>query len=128
VAIKLESIIFVLGISMYIAMPAVLVWGWLRWAKRTEPRTLCSTLSLIGFLLATISGLLAILTFFYAIVIGFRFYDPPLLRIYRWGLLLSLTGFLFAISGVWRTNPLRWHAPASAVGMFLFWFVAALGE
>jgi hypothetical protein len=127
-AIKLESIIFGLGISMYIAMPVVLVWGWVRWKKRTQPRTLCSTLSLIGFSLATLSGLLAILTVFYAIAIPFRFYDPSLLRIYRWGLLLSLTGFLFAISGVWRANPLRWYAPAGAVGMFLFWFVAASGE
>src|SRR6266481_1287199 len=126
--IKLESIIFVLGISMYIAMPVVLVWGWVRWTKRTQPRTLCSKLSLIGFSLSTVSGLLAILTFFYAITIGFRFYDPPLLRIYRWGLLLSLIGFLFAISGVWRANPLRWHAPAGAVGMFLFWLVAASFE
>jgi|SRR2546428_3974851 len=126
--VAIESIVVILGISMYIAMPVVLVWGWVRWSKCTQPRTVFSTLSLIGFTLATASGLLAIFTIFYAFAIGFRYYDPPLLRIYRWGLLLSLSGFLFAISGVWRSNPLRWHAPAGAVGMFLFWFVAASSE
>ena len=126
--VAIESIIVILGISMYIAMPVVLVLGWVRWSRCTKPRTVFSTLSLIGFTLATTSGLLAIVTIFYAFAIGFPYYDPLLLRIYRWGLLLSLSGFLFAISGVWRSNPLRWHAPAGAMGMFVFWFVAASME
>jgi hypothetical protein len=127
-AMTIEAIIFVLGISMYIAMPVVIVWGWMLWKKRTQPRTLLSTLSFIGFTLATMSGLLAIFTILYAIAVGFPFYDPLLLKIFRWGLLLSLAGFVVSICGVWRPNPLRWHAPASAAGMFLFWFVMALGE
>jgi len=59
---------------------------------------------------------------------GFPFYDPLLLRIYRWGALLSLSGIVFAVIGVWRPSPLRWHAPACAIGTLLFWFAAAMGE
>jgi hypothetical protein len=59
---------------------------------------------------------------------GFPFYDPRLLKIYVCGLLLSLAGILCAIGGVWRAGPVRWHAPACAVGMLLFWFMAAIGE
>jgi hypothetical protein len=35
-AMIIEAIIFVLGISMYIAMPVVIVWGWMLW-KSTRP-------------------------------------------------------------------------------------------
>src|ERR1700739_4293558 len=121
-------IIFVLGFSMYMVMPVVIVWGWLRWKKRTQPRNVFSTLSLIGFTFATASGLLAVFSIAYAIAFRFRFYDPTLLKIFGLGFLLSLVGFLFAVCGAWRPNPLRWHAPAGAAGMCLFWFVAALGE
>jgi hypothetical protein len=48
--------------------------------------TLFSVLSLIGFTLASASGLLAVSSVLYAHAIGgFPFYDPRLLRIYRWG-------------------------------------------
>jgi len=113
---------------MYIVMPVVIVWGWLRWKKGTQPRNVFSTLSLIGFTFATASSLLAVFSIACAIAFGFRHYDPTLLKIFRSGLLLSLVGFLFAVCGVWRASPLRWHAPAGAAGMFLFWFVAVLGE
>jgi hypothetical protein len=120
-------VLFVVGI--YIALPAVMIWGWLRWSKRIQPQTLASILSLIGFTLATASGLLAISSMLYAHAVGgFPFYDPLLLRIYRWGALLSLSGTVFALIGVWRPGPLRWHAPACAVGTLLFWFAAAVGE
>jgi hypothetical protein len=114
---------------VYIALPAVITWGWVRWWKRTQPRTPFSILSLIGFTLATASGLLAISAMLYARAVGgFPFYDPLLLRIYRWGALLSLSGIVFAVIGVWRPSPLRWHAPACAIGTLLFWFAAAMGE
>jgi hypothetical protein len=120
-------VLFVVGV--YIALPAVITWGWVRWWKRTQPRTPFSILSLIGFTLATASGLLAISAMLYARAVGgFPFYDPLLLRIYRWGALLSLSGIVFAVIGVWRPSPLRWHAPACAIGTLLFWFAAAMGE
>ena len=119
-------VLFVVGI--YLALPAAMIWG-VRLLKRTQPRTWPSVLSLLGFALATASGLLATASVLYAHSIGgFPFYDPLLLRIYRWGALLSLSGTVFALIGVWRPGPLRWHAPACAVGTLLFWFAAAMGE
>ncbi|HTD24531.1 MAG TPA: hypothetical protein VK738_17870 [Terriglobales bacterium] len=120
-------VLFVIGI--YIALPAVMIWGWVRWTKRREPRTAFSTLSLIGFTLGTVSGLLAISAMLYARAVGgFPFYDASLMRIYRWGALLSLAAMVFAIIGLWRPSPLRWHAPVCAVGTLVFWLAAAAGE
>lgn len=125
-----ESVLVVLlAVGFYVGLPAAMIWGWVRWWKRTQPRTPFSILSLIGFTLATASGLLAILAMLYARAVGgFQFYDPLLLRIYRWGALLSLSGIVFAVIGVWRPSPLRWHAPVCAIGTLLFWFAAAMGE
>jgi hypothetical protein len=58
----------------------------------------------------------------------FPYYDPLLLRVFRIGVLISLGGIVFGISGVWRPSPLRWHAPVCAVGMLTFWILAASGE
>jgi hypothetical protein len=85
-------------------------------------------LSLAGFTLASASALLAISAVVYAQAIGFPFYDPRLLRAYRWGCLLSISGIVFAISGVWRKSPLRWLAPACSVGTLLFWLMATTSE
>src|SRR5882724_3164938 len=108
-------VLFVIGI--YIALPAVMIGGWVRWVKRREPRTAFATLSLIGFTLGTVSGLLAISAMLYARAGGgFSFYDPSLMKIYRWGALLSVAAMVFAIVGLWRPSSLRWHAPICAVG------------
>jgi hypothetical protein len=124
-----QSVVLLLIVAIYIALPLGMVWGWIRWARQKQPWTPCSTLSLISLTLATASGLLAVCSLVYAHVIGgFAFYDPLLLRIYRWGSWLSLAGVAFAILGVWRPNPLRWHAPACSTGMLLFWFAAAMSE
>jgi len=113
----------------YVAAPAVLIWGWVRWMWRPKQRNLCSILSLASFSLATASALLAVLARIYAFSIGgFPYFDPRLLKIYRWGILLSLTGILLGISGVWRPSSLRWHAPACAVGTLMFWTMAASSE
>jgi hypothetical protein len=124
------SMILVLyAVTIYIALPAAMVWGWARWSKRSQSRTVLSILSLVGFIFATASGLLVISAVLYARAVGgFPFYDPSLLRIYRWGALLSLSGIVFAIIGVWRPGPLRWHAPVCAIGTLVFWLGAAAGE
>jgi len=125
----LSIILFLMWMSSIVSVPVMLSWGWVRWVKRKQPLTLPGILSAAGFALATGSALLAIATILYAGAIGgFPFYDPRLLRVYRWGVLLSLSGTVFAVGGLWRPNPLRWHAPACAGGMFLLWFLAALGE
>ncbi|MGA6986699.1 MAG: hypothetical protein WBZ01_11655 [Terriglobales bacterium] len=123
------QVMFVILIAIgYLASPIVLVWGWLRWVRLPKLRTVASTLSFAGFLLATASALLAVATMAYAQVHHFPYYDPLLLRIFRWGALLSLGGIVFGIGGVWRPNSLRWHAPASAVCMLTFWVMMASME
>jgi hypothetical protein len=120
----------VYAIFVYCALPITLVIGWARWAKREQTNaTLWSILSLIGFTFATLSAFLAVSSIAYARAIGgFPFYDPLLMKIYRWGGRLSLAGFVFGVVGCWRGNPLRWYAPACAVAVFIFWFGAAFGE
>lgn len=127
-----EATGFILGalfVTVIVALPVAMVWGWLRWWKSNVPRTVSSTLSLIGFALATASALLAISSSIYGAARGgFPYYDPLLMKIYIWGLLLSLSALVFAILGVWRRGPLRWHAPGCAAGTLLLWFVAAISE
>jgi hypothetical protein len=116
-------------ITINIALPTVMIWGWVRWTKREKQWTVFSVLSLIGFALATASGLLAISSSLYALKIGgFPYYDPLLMRIYRWGALLSSTGIIFAIVGVWRPSSLRWHALVCTAGTLMFWLASAEGE
>src|SRR5579862_8967279 len=103
------SVQIVFGILValsYIVSPAMLIWGWTRWARRPKLRTATSILSLFGFTLATASAALAVSSVVYAHFHHFDFYDPLLLRIFRRGFLLSLGGILFGVGGVWRQNSL----------------------
>jgi len=125
----LPMIVLVVWISIIAGILVTLAWGCGRWAKRKQPRTLSAALSVAGFSLATASALLAITSMLYAQAIGgFSFYDPRLLRIYRWGALLSFVGTVVALGGLWRPNLLRWHALVSALGTLVFWVLAAYGE
>jgi hypothetical protein len=122
-------LLFFIVVGIYLGQPVLLAWGWMRLFKRREPWRLVPTLSLIGFSLATASALLAISAAAYAYLVrSFPFHDPLLMRIYSWGMRLSLGGFLFGLAGVWRKGPLRWLAPVCAVGTLIFWVVAAWGE
>lgn len=123
-----ELVFGILIILGYIVSPPMLIWGWARWLGRPNPRTVPSILSFVGFIFATAATVLAVSTLAYAQVHHFAFYDPLLLRIFRWGLLLSLVGVLFGIGGVWRKSSLRWHAPVCALGTLAFWIIAAEGE
>jgi hypothetical protein len=125
-----EAAFLVLTLFSWIITPIILIWGWTRWTKTQKLRTASSFLSLSGFILATSSALLAFSAVTYAHILpnGFPFYDPSLMRIYKWGALLSIGGFCLGIGGVWRKNSLRWHSPISALGMFSFWLLAAEGE
>ena len=119
---------WILGVFGYLGSPAILIWGWARWLRQPKLRTIPATLSLVSFVLATASALLAISSIAFAQVHHFRYYDPLLLRIFRWGTLLSLGGIAFGTGGVWRRSSLRWHAPVSAFGTLAFWLVAISGE
>jgi hypothetical protein len=124
-----QAVVLVLVVGMYLALPLMTIWGWMRWAAHSHPRTSSSILSLIGFTFASASVVLAISSLIYAHATGgFPFYDPLLLRIYRTGTLFSLLGIAFSLSGVWRPSPLRWHAGLCSTGTLLFWFFSAMGE
>jgi hypothetical protein len=124
-----EIVLIVFAIAVYVVVPAAIIAGWINWVKRRVPESRFSMFSLVAFGLATCSGLLALISLIYAHAIGgFAYYDPQLLRFYRWGAILSDMGVVLGIIGCWRRNPLRWYAPLCALGMSLFWGVAAMGE
>jgi hypothetical protein len=115
--------------AAYLIAPVMLIWGWVRWFKRREAIDRPFFLALIGFILSTASALLAIASVAYAGSIhGFSYYDPRLLRIYRWGGLLSLGGMVLGFTGSSRPNSLRWQAPLAGLGMLAFWLIAAESE
>jgi hypothetical protein len=127
VATFITTVLF--EIVEYAVVPALLIWGWARWFRRPKPRTLFPILSLIGFVFATASANLALLSMLYANSIGgFAYYDPRLLKIFRCGFVFSVAAIAFGIAAVWRQSPLRWHALACGVATLLFWFSAAAGE
>jgi hypothetical protein len=125
----LQAFVVILAIAMYIALPIGIAISWVRWFTRRQPESIASRLSLGGLTLATLSAFVALGSIVYAHLIGgFPFYDPRLLRIYRWGSLLALGGLLLGIGGCWKRNPLRWQAPLCAFGVLVFWLVSANGE
>jgi hypothetical protein len=116
-------------LCIYVALPVAILGGWVHWAKQPKSLTPFSVLSMIGLFLATCSALLAFGGLLYAHAIGgFPFYDPRLMRLYRWGARLSLAGIVLGIIGCFRRNTLRWYAPICSVGVFIFWLGAAMGE
>jgi hypothetical protein len=124
--VNITMVVFL--VVSHLITPVMLIWGWSRWAQWSKLKTIPSILSLSGFALATLSAILAVSSIAYAQVHRFGFYDPSLMKIMRWGSMLSLAGFLFAVGGAWRKSPLRWHAPVCALGTFAFWVLAAEGE
>src|SRR5579862_8509662 len=127
-SISVQVLFVVLMVLGYLGSPIGLIWGWLRFVRTPRPPSLGASLSLVGFLLATASGLLALGSVLYAHVHTFPFYDPTLLRIFRTGLLLSVGGIVVGIAGTWKSNPLRWHAPICGMTTAAFWVMAAEGE
>jgi hypothetical protein len=128
---RVTGFVVLAGLTSFLTLPAIIIWGWMRWAraKSRHPEDLCSILSLISFVLSSASASLAASGILYAwFVHPFPFYDPVLMKIYAVGGLLSAASVLFAAGGVWKANPLRWHAAASGIGMLLFWFASAVGE
>ncbi|MBB5345271.1 hypothetical protein HDF10_003262 [Edaphobacter lichenicola] len=121
-------IFFVYAVSIYIALPMAFVIGWIRFGKVREPLNLTSVITLCGFVLGSSSALLAISSLYYGHFHNFRYYDPSLLRIYRWGTLLSLLALILSIAGARRGNALRWYAPLCALGMLIFWLGTAATE
>jgi hypothetical protein len=128
----LASIPLFFAVATTIAIPVLLVWGWIRWArgnKEESPRSRSTMFSLLGFSLATASAVLAIGTHLYARFIrNFPLYDPTLMKIYACGCLLSIAGIAFAVAGSGKPNPVRWLAPVCAFGTLIFWLMAMSTE
>ena len=123
------SFLWFLAIGTVVVVPALILWGWVRWSQSTNPHNTSSTLSRIGFSFATASALLALFTHLYArFVRSFPFHDPALMKIYAGGCLLSSLAILFAIGGSGRKGPVRWLAPVCAFGTLLFWLIAMSSE
>src|SRR6185437_12495938 len=124
-----EVFLAVIIIFAWCVAPITLIWGWIKWSSKSKTWNVGSIFSLVGFLFATSSAIAAISSLFYAHLIhGFEFYDPRLLHFMRWGVLLSLCGFLFGIAGMWRSNSLRWQAPLCALGTLAFWMAVAAAQ
>jgi len=86
--------------------------------------TTSETMSLVGFILATASASLALSALAYASFIHYSDgLDLVLYRMYGTGIRISFVGILFAASGAWRQNSLRWHAPVCALGTLAFWMI-----
>jgi len=123
--------LLVLGLFLagYLLSPIILIWGWARWLRLPKQTTVTSVLSFLGFVLATLSALVAVSGMIYSLAIGgFPYYDPRLMKIMAVGGLLSLGGLTFGLSGIWRPNSLRWHAPVSAIATLAFWLAGVAGE
>jgi hypothetical protein len=72
-------IVYSLLALAYLVTPAALIVGWIRWSRRTNPRTPAIDSSFISFALASSSAALAAITLVFAQFHHFRFYDPVLL-------------------------------------------------
>jgi hypothetical protein len=110
-----------IGVSLAVCAPwlALIIFGWIRWARVQQPRTLSPTLSLVGLVLATSSLLFAFVPSLYA-----GSFDVAR-QLGGWA---SLAAVFVAVCGVWRPHPLRWRALACSAGMVLFWFLSLLLE
>jgi hypothetical protein len=118
----------------YFVAPSALAWGWVRWiTQRPRLWTVSSTLSFVGFLLASVSAIFALGMVAYASAGGFEHtwnstsYSPNYSLFFRWmqrGEVLSLAAIAFSLGGIFKRSVIRWQAPASAVGTLAFWLIA----
>lgn len=127
--ISVQIVVVLLWLTGYVLSPVMVIWGWIRWFRKPRLQKVSAILSLIGFILASASGLLAFSASAYSLMRGgFPYYDPLLMKICGVGGLLSVSGLVFGVAGVWGASSLRWHAPVSAITTLAFWIAAAAGE
>jgi len=120
---------FIITVAIIFGLPALTVWGWVRWSLRSQDRTVFANLSLAAFGMATLSSLLAVVTMIYSATTGgLSDYSPALMRVFKTGKLLSLAAIGLGAAGAVRPSALRWHAPACGLGILMFWFFSALSE
>jgi len=108
----------------YIVAPASLIWGWARWIRQPKSWSFSSLISLVAFVVASSSAALGLVTILIGVLGAFEQHLSAFYRVVDLGMLISLIGIIVAIGGIWRKNPLRWHALSSAVATLGFWAVA----
>jgi 4-amino-4-deoxy-L-arabinose transferase-like glycosyltransferase len=65
-SLSVQVTIVVLVVLGYLLSPIMLIWGWARWARLPKQRRVAAVLSLVGFILASASALLAVSSISYA--------------------------------------------------------------
>ena len=90
-SISVQVAVVILFVAGYLLSPVMLTWGWVRWFRQPKLQTVTAILSLLGFILASASALLAVSAMAYSLIRGgFPYYDPRLMKIFGVGGLLSL--------------------------------------
>jgi hypothetical protein len=125
---SVEAFVVLLAVLGYVVAPITLIWAWIRWIGQPKQWSAASCLSLAGLSLATASGVLAASAIVYAQIHGFGWYDPSLLRLMLWGLVLSFCGLVLGLGGAWQRSVIRWQTPLASVATAAFWLLAAALE
>lgn len=114
--------------AIYVALPAITIWGWWRWAKRRQHiHGWPAKIALVGFTLATLSEGLGIASMAYAAAAGgFAYNDARGAAVFVSGVILALLALALACAGVWRRSLLRWFALYGALATLTFWMAVAL--
>jgi hypothetical protein len=107
----------------YVVAPVSLIWGWARWLNHPKLWTIAGVLALIGFVLASVSGMLGIATILFASTSGTSIESQVFRRLFLTGLFSSVVGVPFAVGGIWRKSQLRWFAPVGALSTLAFWLL-----
>jgi hypothetical protein len=120
---------FIITVAIIFGLPALTVWGWVRWSLRSKQQTVFVKLSLAAFGISTLSSLLSVVTMIYSATTGgLPGYSPAFMRIFKTGMLLSVAAIGLGAAGAFRPSALRWHAPACGLGILMFWFFSAISE
>ena len=123
-------LIRVILLPLLLGLPVLmLVWALWRW-WHTAPLIIQpawrSYVAFIAITLGGISSLLWLVSIVWAGVIGgFAYYDPVVLRFYRWGFFTGVAGFLISFAG---KGKLRWPACGLSFLMAMLWMMAATSE
>lgn len=111
-------IFLILFVLLLLFLLRGIVRSWVRWARTSQPRTVFSTLSLVGLSVATGVALLQ----FSALLIPGTSDNAHAL-----GVQLSRAGVVLALCGAFRASALRWHALACALMVFAVCFMCLVG-
>jgi hypothetical protein len=118
-----------IGLIFLLLPLPILFWAIWRWARSTPKIGMPAWRSFAAIAAAFLVGLSAVLwvtSLIWARVIGgFPFYDPILMRFYRWGFLTSAAGLMTGLVG---KGKLRWPSCGLSALMTFLWFAAATGE